>query len=131
MWKNHNKCSCANVHILVCSGIYRYINLARERLSLNTKLKFIYLFILRKTKSNSKYILWIYRNIFSHVFSKRGEKYWDEMYKIVLVFKTIKVIYREKLSPRNKLNFSHSHIFVSWWWKPLIFQNKEVKQLKY
>ena len=52
------------MHILVCSGLYRCINLARERLSLITKLKFIYLFILRKTKGNEVYPV----NIFSHVF---------------------------------------------------------------
>ena len=57
MRKNHNKCLCANVHILVCSGLYRCINLARERLSLIIKLKFIYLFILRKTKDNEVYPL--------------------------------------------------------------------------
>ena len=63
------------MHILVCSGLYRCINLARERLSLIIKLKFIYLFILRKTKGNEVYPVNIFSHVFSSEFTKRGEKY--------------------------------------------------------
>ena len=94
------------MHILVCSGLYRCINLARERLSLIIKLKFIYLFILRKTKGNEVYPV----NIFSHVFFLQNLPNGERNTRCT---KYIVLIYREKLSPRNKLNFSHSHIFVS------------------